>query len=428
VKFSLYHPWIYLTSGVERSLLELLQRSRHDWVVYTHHFSPHSTYPELSEARIEVLSPPVSVRRSLLPLLQAARAISATRLPADAGSALLVSSEGLGDFILNRATIPAVCFCHTPLKIVHDPQTREALRTSSPAKYAVMRAMAPAFMAADRRMWRRYRHILANSHETRRRIESARLARPDTVEVLPPGVDPSRFNRAAPVRRRRNLFLVAGRIMWQKNVELGIDALAEARATGLDAELVVAGAVDEKSQPYLRTLRARAAELPVTFEVNPSDDRLTELYLSASALLFTPRNEDWGIVPLEAMAAGTPVISVDNGGPRESLVHDETGWLLPPDPVEFARLMATVVGADPRRLASLRSTARRRATAFGWDAFTTRVDDVMQDVAEQRDVGRPAAPPPTTRTATSRPPPAARAEPSSPASARQRRRPIRGQH
>jgi glycosyltransferase involved in cell wall biosynthesis len=410
VRAALYHPWVYLTSGIERTFVELLRRSRHDWTIYTHHHSPDTTYPELADARIELLSPPVTVRRSLLPLLQATRAISNARLPADAGDALLVSSEGLGDFILNRATMPAVCFCHTPLKILHDPQTRAALRASSPLKYAASRALAPAFAGADRRMWRRYRHVFANSRETQRRIATAGLADPDRIEVLTPGVDVDRFAGVASLRRRPQLFLVAGRIMWQKNIELAIDAIAEARADGVDVELVVAGAVDEKSKPYLQALQARAAGLPVIFEANPTDERLTHLYLSATALVFTPRNEDWGIVPLEAMAAGAPVISVDNGGPRESIVDQVTGWLLPPDPVRFAEQIARVSAATERDLGVIRRAAREHAQAFGWESFVARVDDVMERVAESRAVAPPAAPPRTRRTATSPRRPGATAE------------------
>lgn len=401
MRAALYHPWVYLTSGVERTFVELLKRSRHDWTIYTHHFSPDSTYPELSDARVEVLSPGVTVRRSLLPLMQAARTIAAARLPEDAGEALLVSSEGLGDFILNRATLPAVCFCHTPLKILHDPQTRAALRESSPTKYAVMRAVAPAFSVTDRRMWRRYRHIFANSLETQRRIAAAGLADPAGVEVLPPGVDADRFAGATTVPRQADLFLVAGRIMWQKNVELAIDALAQARHEGADVRLVVAGAVDEKSKPYLRSLQERSGDLPVTFEVDPSDARMTELYVSATALLFTPRNEDWGIVPLEAMAAGTPVISVDNGGPKETVVDGVTGWLLPAEPSRFAERMRSVAHLDAGELDVLRRNARDHAALFGWDGFVHRVDDVMEQVAASgRGDGPPPAPPRTRRTAT----------------------------
>jgi glycosyltransferase involved in cell wall biosynthesis len=181
--------------------------------------------------------------------------------------------------------------------------------------------------------------------------------------------------------RRRRTFLVAGRIMWQKQVELAIDALAIARGAGLDCDLVVAGAVDAKSKPYLAALRARAAGLPVTFEPDPTDERLAELYRTSLALVFTPRNEDFGMVPLEAMASGLPVLAVDAGGPTESVLHARTGWLLANEPAAFADAMLDVASASEGELGPLRRASRSRAAEFGWDGFVARVDDVLEDVA-----------------------------------------------
>ena len=64
-----------------------------------------------------------------------------------------------------------------------------------------------------------------------------------------------------------------------------------------------------------------------------SDERRRDLLARSHALVYTPSNEHFGIVPLEAMAAGRPVIAVDSGGPRESVLHGRTGWLCPdPNP------------------------------------------------------------------------------------------------
>jgi alpha-1,3/alpha-1,6-mannosyltransferase len=143
---------------------------------------------------------------------------------------------------------------------------------------------------------------------------------------------------------------------------------------------VVAGAVDEKSRPYLADLRSRATGLDVAFEVDPTDARLSELYRSCALLLFTARNEDFGIVPLEAMASGAPVLAVDSGGPRETVVHGSTGWLEPRDPERFADRVLEVLDA-PDGAVAMREAAVARAAAFTWDAFAQRVDDVMEEVA-----------------------------------------------
>jgi glycosyltransferase involved in cell wall biosynthesis len=395
VRLAVYHPWIYLTSGIERSFVEIARRSRHDWIFYTHHFAPDTTYPELRDAAVIELTPGVSVRRSLLPLLAAARTIARTTLPMQGEAALLVSSEGLGDFAMAGARAPAVCFCHTPLKIVHDPATAQRLREASRAKWAASRLIGPAFTAADRRMWRGYRHVLANSEETRRRIDRARLRPAGDVEVLRPGVDLER-HEAPPGRPPGSGFLVAGRIMWQKNIELAIEAVRllsdpAGRQLPDDPLLTVAGAVDAKSREYVEALRSRATGLAIRFEPDPTDDRLRELYRSSRGLVFTAPNEDWGMVPLEAMASATPVIAVDRGGPRESVLPGETGWLVEPTPEAFAEHMRTLAALPDAQLMRMRAAARQRAEKFGWQPFVERLDEVMQAVASGRPVPPAAA-------------------------------------
>lgn len=378
MRIAMYHPWVYLRSGIERWMVELVTRSRHDWTVYTHRYEPESTYPEVAGLRVVELSPRVEVRRSLRPIAQAAWTISRTRLPLDGEAALLVSSEGLGDLVALRSTVPTVAYCHTPLKILHDPAASDVVRRQSLGRRVALATIGPAFEAVDRRAWRAYDHVLVNSRETLERTQRAGLRAGGPVEVLEPGVDPSWLQPDGP-GRGEPLFLVAGRIMWQKNVELAIDAVSLLVGQGRTVRLVVAGMVDEKSRPYLASLRERAAGLPVEFEVAPSDERLRELYASCAALVFPPRNEDFGMVVLEAMAAGAPVIAVDAGGPRSTVQPGVTGWLLPPTPQAFSARMAAVLEA-PDGLADMRAAAREEAVSRGWDAHVARVDAVLDAV------------------------------------------------
>jgi glycosyltransferase involved in cell wall biosynthesis len=386
MRLALYHPWVYLRGGAERVLAEIVERSRHDWVLYTHHYEAQETFPSLKGSVVE-LGPPVSVRRALGPLVHAAATMANTRLPQDGTQALLVSSEGLGDLLLARNGQPAVAYCHTPLKILHDPLSREDLSRRDPNKAALLRMLGRPFQSVDAALWRRYRHVLVNSEETKRRVLAGSLAPESSVEVLYPGVDLSRFGAGFgelasvdAASEREPLLLVAGRMVWQKRIELAIDAFAVARCRGLDATMIIAGMVDEKSRDYVEGLKRRATGLPITFEEAPDDRRLAELYERATACIFTAPNEDWGIVPLEAMACGTPVLAVNSGGPRESVVHGRTGWLLPPEPRAFAEQML-VVAASHEDMAWMRRACRQHVARYDWDRFVRRIDDLMEEVA-----------------------------------------------
>lgn len=373
MKVALYHPWIYLRSGIERWMVELVTRSRHDWTLYTHHYEPAATFPEVTGLHVVALQPEVAVRRSLVPLVQAATTIARTRLPDDGAEALLVSSEGLGDLVAFRNKLPAAAYCHTPLKILHDPAAAALVKKSPPRRLA-LGTMGPAFEAVDRLAWRRYQHVFVNSTETLARVHSARLAPGGPLEVLEPGVGP--YWGEGPLEHdRRPLLLYAGRIMWQKDIELAIETV---RILGDDVRLVIAGMVDEKSKDYLTGLRARAAGLPVEFEIALPDERLRELYRQATLVLFTARNEDFGIVVLEAMSAGTPVLAVDAGGPRSTVESGVNGWLLPSSPEAFAAQVRIALRTDLR---PYREAARASARRRGWDAHVTRIDNVLEGLA-----------------------------------------------
>ena len=74
-----------------------------------------------------------------------------------------------------------------------------------------------------------------------------------------------------------------------------------------------------------------------------SDEQRAALLAACVAVLYTPQNEHFGIVPLEAMAAGRPVIACDSGGPTESVVPGVTGFLCRPSPSHFADAMGKLL-------------------------------------------------------------------------------------
>ena len=104
MKVAVYHPWVYLKGGAERTLLELMRRSRHEWVLLTNHFEPESTFPDFSEVTVIELAR-VSVRRNVWTVGHAGLRLLTQSLPLADASALLISSEGLGNLVEHRAFI-----------------------------------------------------------------------------------------------------------------------------------------------------------------------------------------------------------------------------------------------------------------------------------------------------------------------------------
>ena len=381
-RVAFYYPWIHLRSGIERMILEVAARSRHRFTIFTSHLDLEHTFPEFRHVPNVVVLRQVSVRRAIAPALAAALTIARQRLPLEGHEALVVSSEGLGDLItLRNRSVPAVCYCHSLSRPVFDAVYRAELMARRPS----LRWMLPPFLAPYRALtrwaWSRYSHVFANSRTTRDQILANRLAPSVNVEVLHPGA----AVEARASESYEPFFLYAGRIKWTKNVELAIDAFQRFKAAApADTKwtLVIAGEVDNGSAQYVRQLQERPGggeRDGVRYRINPSRTELESLLARCYALVFPSLSEPWGIVPIEAMAYGRPVLAVNNGGPTESVADGETGFLLEPVPDAFAERMRWLA-ERPDEVRRLGRSATQRAGRYSWEAFVQRLDDYLDSI------------------------------------------------
>lgn len=374
-RIAVYYPWLYLTSGAERTILEIARRSRHRITIFTNEYQPGATFPELQQMDVRVLSR-VPVERSLRSVASAATRLLSQELDLSEFDGLLVVCEGLGDLVaLRQRRIPVFCLCLTPLRIAFDPVYRKRyLASRSVLHRLVVRAGTVLYRGVDRIAWRRYRRIFTISEEVKTRILAGRLAPAEKMRTLHPGVELSAYTPSPPAERT---FFVPGRIMWTKNLELAIQAFQLFRETAPQPstwKLVIAGIVDRKSEPYLDRLRALASGDPaIEFHVHPSDIQMRAQYAACFATLFTAFNEDWGLVLIEAMASGKPVVAVNRGGPKEIVRHEHDGLLSEPDPGVFASAMGRLA-SEPGLYERLSSNAPSSAARFGWGPFVDALD------------------------------------------------------
>jgi D-inositol-3-phosphate glycosyltransferase len=194
------------------------------------------------------------------------------------------------------------------------------------------------------------------------------------VAVVPCGVDLGLFRPDGPVAPRPPLgyrLLVVSRLVERK----GIGNVITAMASLPEAELVVAGgppAAELAGDPEARRLAALAERVGVAGRVRllgrVGRGELPALYRSADLVVNVPWYEPFGIVPLEAMACGVPVVVSAVGGLVDSVVDGVTGMHVPPrQPGLLAGAVAGLL-ADPERRATLGASGARRARRrYGWD-------------------------------------------------------------
>ncbi|MFJ6390278.1 glycosyltransferase [Streptomyces sp. NPDC091972] len=208
------------------------------------------------------------------------------------------------------------------------------------------------------------------------------------IHVVPCGVDPVRFAPVAGARRDPSAprrLLTVGRLVPRKGFDRAIRALAAVP----DAELLIAGGPEPAllfAEPETERLCSIARECGVADRVTllggVSRTRMPALMSGADLVLSVPRYEPFGIVPVEAMACGTPVVATAVGGQLDTVADGVTGVLVPPD--EDHDLGATVreLLDDPDRLARYGAAGRRRVLArYTWDRVADGVTRVYGAVS-----------------------------------------------
>ena len=257
-----------------------------------------------------------------------------------------------------------VCYCHTPMRYVWDRYDDYFGRHhAGRATRWAMRCVAPYLRWWDVRSQGRVHHYVANSRYVAQRI---RTHYSRDADVIHPPVDTTQFVLST---RDDGYFLVVSALVPYKRVRLAVDAFR-----GLGERLLVVG-----TGPEEQVLRATAPP-NVEFTGWLPPDRLADAYAGCRALIF-PGTEDFGIVPLEAMASGKPVIALAEGGALETVTDTVTGILFRDStPAGLAAAMARfpAMRFDPY---TIRAQAERFSRAVFKQRFRDYIDDRLGAVA-----------------------------------------------
>ncbi|OGG04338.1 hypothetical protein A2Z33_03330 [Candidatus Gottesmanbacteria bacterium RBG_16_52_11] len=207
--------------------------------------------------------------------------------------------------------------------IHHPPRNLYGYATGSDwQKYALVRGYAAVvnfflrqydWESAQRVDW-----FVANSHETARRVW--KFYRRESTVIYPPilyqKLKSKNQKHLLKIKNKSTYFLSVGRLTYAKRVDLAIEACNRLK---LPLKIVGTG----KEEIYLRSI----AGPTVQFLGSVPDSELATLYAGARALIFCALDEDFGMVPVEAMSQGTPVIALGQGGVLETVINGKTGIL-----------------------------------------------------------------------------------------------------
>jgi len=378
MKISICHPFLYVKGGAERVVLKIAQHF--DAKIYCALYEPRKTFPEFRDCDIEVLQTrffkwmpqqvPIRVRHAVA----AGRIFYHKVLPGDYD---VINAQGTPSEWIRHYNSPVMWYCHSPNREAFDLyETRMAKRR--PHEKALYWSCLQAYRMLERKTVPKIEHILANSENT-----SSRLKRYLGVgsQVLHPGVDAEEFR----CEDYGNFFFCPSRITPEKRFEYAMGAFRRLKSMGnrfKDWKLVIAGSLfadrPEHASYYERLKQMCGPDCRILVDI-PHED-LVSLYAKCRAVLYSPVNEDFGIVPLEAMASSKPVIAANEGGPREVVENGKSGFLVN-SPAEMAEKMALL--AERADLAEeLGKRGRKLALEkFSWDVFFKKFGEAARKTA-----------------------------------------------
>jgi glycosyltransferase involved in cell wall biosynthesis len=303
VRVALVHDWLTGMRGGEKCLEVLCELFPHA-EIYTLLHIPKSVSPAIEALKIEtsfIQRVPFSRKqyRKYLPLFP----MAIERFSFEQHDVIISTSHCVAKGAVPRRGALHICYCHTPMRYVweaYDSYFGRG-RTGSLTRL-VMPPVARYLRAWDVRSSDRVNHFIANSKNVQERIR--RHYNRDSEVIYPP-VDVSRSEIST---HDGGYFLIVSAFAPYKRIDLAIEAFNKN-----GRRLVVIG--DGQENQKLRYI----AKSNVEFVGWVSQEQLAQYYQGCSALIF-PGEEDFGIVPLEAMAAGKPVIAYRRGGTLETVI------------------------------------------------------------------------------------------------------------
>ena len=312
-----------LKGGAERVVLKIAQHYKAK--IYTAEYKPEGTFEGYNDLDIEVVG-----RQGLLRALPYGRASQ--------GLSYGLSFYGIklnDDYdVINAHIAPShwirknnervLWYCHTPLRDVYDLYKYRLSQKKLHQKPIHMLG-AQAIRMIDKGVVKSIENIVANSFNTRSRIIKY-YGRKD-ARVLGGGVEYKDYDKGDDDK----YFFYPSRISPNKRQDFAIRAFNHFKRQLPGYRLIIAGPVsqDKFYQSYYSKIVALSkmiGDIEVLTDVN--DRQLKALYSNCTAVLYPPINEDYGLVPLEAMASYKPVIAVNEGGMKETVEDKKTGMLV----------------------------------------------------------------------------------------------------
>ena len=360
MNIALVHDWLTNMAGAERVLLQLLSIYP-EADVYTSIYDPQKC-PAFEKHHVQTTYlQNHAIFRKYREALVPYTPLAFESLDLSNYDMVISNTTFAAKGVITKPETIHICYCHTPTRYLWEPELDD--RASRGMFSSFRKKVAHNLRIWDRVAAERPDYYLGNSETVKKRIK--KYYKRDAVVVYPP-VDIDRF-QYDPETVIDDYFLFVSRLIGYKRADLVVEAFNE-----LNLPLKIIGSGPEETK--LRKIAGNNIE----FLGKLSDEDLTKYYAGAKAFIF-PAEEDFGIVPVEAMACGRPVIAYGRGGAAETVIDGKTGLHFKPQTVDA--LVAAVKKFNPNDYDG--AEIRRQAEKFSNHRFEIKFSETVDNMIEK---------------------------------------------
>jgi glycosyltransferase involved in cell wall biosynthesis len=362
MKVALVHYWLVSMRGGEKVLEELCEMFP-DADIFTHVYDRRVVSPIIHRHIVRttlIAKLPFSRRlyKNYLPLMP----LALEQLDLRDYDLVISSESGPAKGVLTRPDAIHICYCHTPMRYIWNMYL-DYRQSISPLLRPFMTWIAASLRQSDQCSANRVDLFVANSNNIRRQIR--KYYGREAVVVHPP-VDVDAFHRTG--EKSADFYLAVGQLVRYKRMDLAIEACNQ-----LKRRLIIIGEGEEA-----KALK-KIAGPTISFLGRQDFAEIRNHYAWCKALLF-PGEEDFGIVPVEAMASGKPVIAWRRGGALETVIAGQTGLFFDrPTADSLARTILDFEAVEDSFDPELISLHARK---FSKETFKQRLSRVLEEYVD----------------------------------------------
>ncbi len=269
--------------------------------------------------------------------------------------------------------VSCLWYCHEPSAFIHSKKWIESIENRL-MRYGA-RLLNPVLKGVDLFLARKgVDRIVSNSLFTKEMIK--KIYDRNVSDHIYPGVD---YNVFSPISGKKKYFFMLGRLTRFKNVDIAIKAMDKIQHK--DFELIIGGEGEEKEN-LIALSQKLGLQNRVHFIGEVSSEALPGLYAEAKLVLCTSKNEPFGMVPVEALASGTPVIGHNSGGLRETVKHNHNGLLL--DKLTPGSLQKAIddLLENTEKYRTLQQNAGESVKQFDWDLHVKKLENILDELID----------------------------------------------